>query len=274
MKLLDRFPEGKHPWNDIYTADETKGIGAIIELQKADELSELRAALCIAAEHIATFTNNFGGVSAPTDQIDWVRAASTRVHRLVEHLKAANDFLPEQVGQEAYDLRDVIALMSALERFEKYLSSLNLKTLQKRGKTMHADYLEFVVRRLSEVFQQFRSADEITRVFDGEGISGIFPDFIRAAARPYLMAHHPKYRLNPKRYEKLDRPIQAVVQLMRRRRQNSHARRGERRFLELNFATSTHGRAHRPDSYSLLHSGNHPCRSTCSHISRRSAYWT
>lgn len=212
LRLLDiRFPVGRNPWIDIYDAGTTSKIGAVIQVKEEDEktLFQLRSALVQSAEMISTFSITFGDVNPQTSKSEWLRQAKSKSGNLLDHVCKEERLIPEISVSPDY-LSQVHELETHLNRFIS-----TLETLEKLGgdnppTTVHSDYLQFVVNRLTEVFVQFRSRHEVKRS-SASGVYGIYPDFIRIAAKPYLTVNYRKYRLNPERYEKLDRQIQAAV---------------------------------------------------------------
>ena len=162
----------------------------------------------MAAEVIETFKLSFGGVSSRTDKKNWIKSSISYSSALIATLGDADIFAPEPYTKSASDLSDILDLQKRLEAFRAYLQSIDGSTLDPRPATMHSDYLQFVVNRMTEVFLQFRPVSDIKRSSDQDRVYGTFPDFIRAAAKPYLMTNYYKYRANPDRYESLDRQIQ------------------------------------------------------------------
>jgi hypothetical protein len=157
---------------------------------------------------IETFTLSFGGVSSRTDKKIWIKSSIAQSSALIATMSDANMFAPEPYTPSAFDVSDILDLQRRLEAFRAYLQSIDELTLDPRPSTMHADYLQFIVDRMTEVFLKFKPISDIKRSSDPERVYGAFPDFIRAAAKPYLMKSYPRYRAHPARYEKLDRQIQ------------------------------------------------------------------
>ena len=178
---------------------------------------------------IETFKFSFGGVSSKSEKKIWIKSSIARSSALIGTLSDADIFVPEPYTEAAFDLSDILDLQKRLEEFRAYLQTIDSSALDPRPTTMHADYLQFVVNRMTDVFLQFRPVSEVKRSFDGDGVYGVFPEFIRAAAKPYLLKNYPKYRLNVTRYEKLDRQIQraqndATARARRQREQNSSSK--------------------------------------------------
>ena len=180
----------------------------------------------MSVEIIETFKFNFGGVSSRTDKKVWIKSSIAHSSALIATLSDADIFAPEPYTKSAFDLSDIMDLQKRVEEFRAYLQSIDASTLDPRSTTTHADYLQFVVNRITDVFLQFRPISDVNRTSGPGGVYGMYPDFIRAASKPYLLKNYPKYRLNISRYEKLDRQIQraqsdVAARAQRQREQNS-----------------------------------------------------
>lgn len=184
-------------------------IGAIIGVSDDNELFRLRTALVEAAEMIATFPDFFGGINSKSAKQQWIRQTSASVSGLLRQLRGADDYLPETLSNPGFR-HSLAAVLRDLEKIQTVISTMPEDAPAGPTATLHSDYLQFTVDRLTEVFAQFRPASEIKRSYS-DGAYGMFPDFIRAAGRPYLMVNHERFRLSPTRYEKLDRQIQNAI---------------------------------------------------------------
>lgn len=158
---------------------------------------------------MSTFPMVFGDINPKSTKLNWIEQAQTKASNLLQHLQQDERFAPEHAGQPQYRAQ-IAELEKQLMDFLSTLDSTAQSDLGSSPTTLHADFLQFVVDRLTDVFMQFRTKEDVRRVSSG-GVYGAFPEFIRASAQPYLMINYQKYRLKPKQYEKLDRQIQNAV---------------------------------------------------------------
>ena len=80
-----------------------------------------------------------------------------------------------------------------------------------KAKTQHIQYLQHVVDQMTAVFIHFRGANAATRSNDGVATYGEFPDFIRGASKPTLIAFYNGFAIDRRGNENLNVQIQEAV---------------------------------------------------------------
>lgn len=221
------FPERKHPWFDLYTDETTCRVGKIIDLSQQQDIQALRHLLACAAASAWREFQVIGGPAAYTERKKWTddaiqaskrlrqvlakgdRSYSTTVHKNSGDPKRSRTLvlsssMRRQSFQLMQQLDEFIPLLEAVKPVKEDLKDTKLKTL-------HMQYLQFVVDRMTDVFVHFRSVEVVKRISYDSGTHGEYPDFVRAAAIPTLEAFYPGFAENPRRPDKLDVQIQDAV---------------------------------------------------------------
>jgi hypothetical protein len=79
------------------------------------------------------------------------------------------------------------------------------------GGTSHSQTLQVVVDGMTEVFIDLVGIEHVNRTAFEKDIDGMFPEFIRAAALPFLRVHYEKPSSSERSIEKLNKQIQQAV---------------------------------------------------------------
>lgn len=225
-----KFPKGKNPWTDLYTKSVTQKIGTIIEVKTNDTLRDLRLCLANAAEDSFKMFQFVGGPAAPSKKRRWRAKVISQALSLKNTLVGPSDnystafskkedgkgvtITPSSVvGSKVQSvISEIESLIALLEQIEN--SSHKKPLLDEDGKrfpTQHSQYLQYVVDQMTKVFINFCDLESVKRSSDEEGTYGMFPDFIRKAAAPCLMAYYQRFADNKDKYFLLDAQIQDAV---------------------------------------------------------------
>ena len=222
------FPKGRHPWNDIYDEAVTAKIGKIINLKSPDELLKLRLLLAYACEDCFRTFSFVGGAATTSQKRKWNDRVIKDVKRLKSTLANSNDFHPSAVSMKKSRALRVIPsskvalkadeLSKALDDFVSLLQEIE-KATEGNGKglvedlpTQHMQYLQYAVDQMAGIFIHLMGPKAATRIaYEGIGITGIFPEFIRAAAGPTLKAVYVEFSNKSVRLSKLDAQIREAA---------------------------------------------------------------
>lgn len=224
------FPNGKNPWTDLYTGSVTQKIGIIIKVTTNDDLFDLRLHLANAAEDSFKTFQFVGGPASPSKKRNWRAKAISQALSLKRTLVGSSDnystvslkkedgkgvtitpssVVGNKVQSVISELEDLTGLLEQVED-----SSHKKPLLDEDGKpfpTQHSQYLQYVVDQMTKVFIKFCGLESVKRSSDDEGTYGVFPDFIRIAAAPCLMAFYQRYADDLERPFLLNAQIQDAV---------------------------------------------------------------
>ncbi|MFX0542652.1 hypothetical protein ACEWPM_013080 [Roseovarius sp. S4756] len=216
------YPPSLNPWSEIYTQDTTTEIAKSIKLKNPDKIDALRLQLAATAEYLLSFFDFVGGAATPAQKQKWASRVDILCRRLASELANSDDFLTPVVfrSDKAGSLRLVPASEVRQRVHETQSAILGLRNLVQAiygvpaegGKpTAHARTVQLVVDGMTEVFIDLIGLEHVKRSASLSHIDGEYPDFIRASTRPFLAAYYSKFSKDPKRFESLNRQIQAAV---------------------------------------------------------------
>lgn len=99
----------------------------------------------------------------------------------------------------------------AISDLRQILGAVEKSSEKIEGGTPHAQTVQLIIDVLTEVFIDFVGIEHVKRTAFGKDIDGLFPDFIRVAAKPFMAVHYPKSTASLRSVEKLNTQIQEAV---------------------------------------------------------------
>lgn len=219
-KASKDYPVGQDPWSDIFTTERTIEIAQTIGLRSPAEILALRLQLAATAEYLLSVFDFVGGGATPAQKHAWAEKIDTLSRRLSSELSASNDLVSSVVIRSGTTTRfvpasemrrrvkETKAAIAALSELVQAVSNVPKEDFEETG---HAETMQAVVNGMTEVFIDFKGIENVKRSASSGHIDGVFPEFIRAAARPFLIASYARFARDPKRLEKLNRQIQKAV---------------------------------------------------------------
>ena len=226
----DRFPLGKRPWSDLYTSDVVEKVAKTIELNDDRELFDLRLLLSYACEECFKTFGFVGGAAAAGKKQAWRNKAISDAKTLKNTLANSDDYFPAftNINNDKRSIRIYPnsatrkiseRLLSGIDELVTLLESADRAIEREKSfavddippPTSHSLYLQHAVDQFTAVFIHFRGVVSVKRYGDDKEIVGGFPDFVRTAAEPTLMAYYIGYAENPKRPSNLNVQIQEAV---------------------------------------------------------------
>lgn len=217
-----KFPPGHNPWSEIYTNDATVEIAETIRLESPADIEELRLQLAATAEYLLSVFEFVGGAATPAQKRDWAEKIEKLSCRLVAGLADSDDLLSSVVvrtGKEksshffpASEMRRrVQETEAAVANLLELVQAVSGAPKEDGVATAHAETMQAVVNGVTEVFIDIRGLEHVKRSASEGKIDGEYPEFIRAAARPFLAASYTKFAKAPTKFENLNRQIQRAV---------------------------------------------------------------
>lgn len=226
----ERFPLGKRPWSDLYTSDVVEKVAKTIKLNDDREFFDLRLLLSYACEECFKTFGFAGGAAAAGKKQAWRNKAISDAKTLKNTLANADDNYPAFASRSnetnsirlhpTSSTRKIVKnLSSGLDELVTLLESANRAIERDKSfavdeiptPTSHSLYLQHAVDQFTAVFIHFRGVASVKRNSPSKKIVGGFPDFVRTAAKPTLMAFYSGYAENPKRPSNLNVQIQEAV---------------------------------------------------------------
>lgn len=107
--------------------------------------------------------------------------------------------------------RRVQRTRDAISDLRHVLGAVENSSEKIEGGTNHVQTLQLIVDALTEVFIDLVGIENVKRTAFEKDIDGMFPDFIREAARPFLAVHYPKSMTSKRSVKNLNSQIQEAV---------------------------------------------------------------
>lgn len=222
-----KYPAGGNPWTEIYTQQVSQEIAVAIAINDPDIVRRLRLQLAATAEYLTAVFGFVGGAATPSKKYAWANKLGITCSKATSQLKEATENLStvsitdkegrtrvvtasemrKRVERTCDAIEDLRLLLSAVEKFQQGVE----------GGTNHSQTLQTIVDVLTEVFIDFVGIEDVKRVAFDKDVDGLFPEFIRTAAKPLVAVHYPKSAASKRNVEKLNRQIQEAVARYARR---------------------------------------------------------
>lgn len=216
-----RYPSGGNPWTELYTEQVCQHIAAKIAISDQDNIQRLRFQLAATAEYLTAALGFVGGAATLTQKHIWADELDISLRRVVSQLDEATDHLSTvsikggggkaRVYPASEIRRRVERTRDAITDLRLALRAVEKSTEKVEGGTNHAQVLQLIVDAMTEVFIDIVGIEHVKRTAFGKDIDGLFPDFIREAAKPFMVVHYPKSTASKRSVEKLNAQIQEAV---------------------------------------------------------------
>jgi len=213
------FPADKNPYLDVYTLELTAKIGKWLGVEGKFELRNLRLDLCEAFEECTDMSLHIGGINLKNPKKRWTNNVLTTGRRLVGLLEefdankplVEDEFEAEALGEFGeFLIGTSLDVAEFIDEFEYRIKN----PISITSSTAHSLYLRRCVLYFTDVFLNYRSENEITRVYSRKKVDGLFPEFIRMSAVPFLKVNYKKANKCPEKFGNLNRQIQHVVTMV------------------------------------------------------------
>lgn len=222
-----KYPAGGNPWTELYTEQVCQDISATVAIFDPDTIGRLRFQLAATAEHLTAALGFVGGAATLSQKHIWADDLDIFLGRAISRLDDATNHvstvsLKDNEGKlmvfPASEMRRrVQRTRDAISDLRQLLGAVEKSSDKIEGGTNHAQTLQLIVDALTEVFIGVVGIEHVKRTAFGKDIDGVFPDFIREAARPFMAVHYPKSMASKRSVENLNTQIQeAVVRYARR----------------------------------------------------------
>lgn len=219
---IGSYRNNGNPWTEIYTEEVTQKIAKTVALEEADSVQELRLQLAATAEYLVSRLNFTGSPATSSQKHKWSRDVDALWHRLREMLGEAPKYASTLVAlnedksalritQSSVMLEKVEAAETAVSHLQDLLRAVEKQPNETGESTSHAQLLQRVVDGMTEVFIDFVGPKHVSRQVSGRHVDGAFPEFVRAAAWPFLKVYYPKLVTSNRETPKLNRQIQQAV---------------------------------------------------------------
>lgn len=215
------YPAGGNPWTELYTEQVCQNIAAKIAVTDPVAVSSLRFQLAATAEYLTASLGFVGGAATLTQKHGWADKLDISLRRVLTQLDDATDHLSTvsikgdgdkaMVYPASEMRRRVERTRNAITDLRFVLSAVEKPTEKVKGGTNHAQTLQLVVDAMAEVFIDIVGIEDVKRTAFEKDIDGLFPDFIREAAKPFLAVHYPRSTASKRSVEKLNAQIQEAV---------------------------------------------------------------
>lgn len=223
-----KYPAGGNPWTELYTEQVCQEIAATVAISDPDTFQRLRFQLAATAEYLTASFGFVGGAATLTQKHIWADKLDISLRRILAQLDDATDHLSTVLIKGDGDKAMVHPASEMRRRVERtrdaitdlriVLGAVEKPTEDVEGGTNHAQTLQLVVDAMTEVFIDIVGLKEVKRTAFEKDIDGLFPDFIREAAKPFLAVHYPKLKASKRSVEKLNAQIQEAVARYSQRR--------------------------------------------------------
>jgi hypothetical protein len=177
--------------------------------------------LAATADHLAAVFGFVGGPATPSKKYAWANKLEITCSKATSQLNEATDnlstvLIKDKEGRTrvvpASEMRKrVERARDAIEDLQLLLRAVEMSQEGVEGGTNHFQTLQTIVDVLTEVFIDFVGIEDVKRVAFEKDIDGLFPEFIRTAAKPLVAVHYPKSAASKRSVEKLNRQIQQAV---------------------------------------------------------------
>ncbi|SFR35102.1 hypothetical protein SAMN04488005_0761 [Yoonia tamlensis] len=222
------YPEGGNPWTEIYTEQICQEIAAAVAITDPDTIQRLRFQLAATAEHLTDAVGFVGGAATLSQKHLWADKLDISLGKVVGELDDATEHLSsvcirDNAGKmrfyPASEMRTrVERTRDAIFDLRQLLGAVEKSAEKTEGGTNHAQTLQLIVDAMTEVFIDIVGIQHVKRTAFEKDIDGLFPEFIREAAKPFLAVHYPKLKASKRSVEKLNAQIQEAVARYSQRR--------------------------------------------------------
>jgi hypothetical protein len=218
------FPMGKNPWEDIYTEERISEIAKVIDIVDTEETYDLRLFLSGTAEYLRKFFSWSGSLKPHGELRKWNKGVDGAISRLLAKLSHSDDFLTGSVWPGKTESSRTISPPSELAKLIAETEQAAGKLQQwlrntsdyssndfDKYRTTRALYLQEAAYGVTEVFIFFKGIGNVKRTVAGKNVDGVFPEFARSAAIPFLETCLPDRPGKTKLPEDLNAQIQKAV---------------------------------------------------------------
>ncbi|MGB0661273.1 MAG: hypothetical protein ACPGNV_14000 [Mangrovicoccus sp.] len=216
-----KYPAGGNPWAELYTEQVCQEIAATVAISDPDTIQRLRFQLAATAEYLTVALGFVGGAATLSQKHVWADELDIFLGRVLAQLDEATDHLSTvsikdnegkpRVYPASEMRRRVQRTRVAISDLRQLLGAVEKSTEKIEGGTNHAQTLQLVVDAMTEVFIDIVGIEDVKRTAFEKDIDGLFPDFIREAAKPFLAVYYPKSTVSKRSVEKLNAQIQEAV---------------------------------------------------------------
>jgi len=216
-----KYPSGGNPWTELYTEQVSQDIAAKAAISDPAAIKKLRFQLAATAEYLTASSGFVGGAATLTQKHIWADKLEISLRRVLSQLDKAPDHLSTVSIKGDGDKAKVYPASEMRRRVERtrdaiadlrlVLGAVGKPTEQVEGGTNHAQTLQLFVDAMTEVFIDIVGTEHVKRTAFEKDIDGLFPDFIREAAKPFLAVYYPKLTASKRSVEKLNAQIQEAV---------------------------------------------------------------
>lgn len=216
-----KYPSGGNPWTELYTEQVSQDIAAKAAISDPATIKKLRFRLAATAEYLTASLGFVGGAATLTQKHIWADKLEISLRRVLAQLDKAPDHLSTVSIKGDGDKAKVYPASEMRRRVERtrdaiadlrlVLGAVGKPKEQIEGGTNHAQTLQLVVDAMTEVFIDIVGTEHVKRTAFEKDIDGLFPDFIREAAKPFLAVYYPRSTASKRSVEKLNAQIQEAV---------------------------------------------------------------
>lgn len=216
-----KYPAGGNPWTELYTEQVCQEIAATVAISDPDTFQRLRFQLAATAEYLTQAFGFVGGAMTLSKKYKWadeldilLRKTNSKLDESTDHLSTVS--IQDNDGKTkvypASEMRKrVERTQDAIANLRLLLGAVEETTVKIEGGTNHAQTLQLIVDAMTEVFIDVVGIEHVKRTAFEKEIDGLFPEFIREAAKPLLAVHYPKSAASKRSVEKLNTQIQEAV---------------------------------------------------------------
>ncbi|WP_243614830.1 hypothetical protein [Shimia aestuarii] len=216
-----KYPAGGNPWTELYTEQACKSIAGAVAIDDPDTIRRLRFQLAATAEYLTQAFGFVGGAMTLSQKHKWAGELDILLRKTIRKLGESTDNLSTVSIQDyegktkvypASEMRKRVGrTQDAIADLRLLLGAVEESTVKIEGGTNHAQTLQLVVDAMTEVFIDVVGVEHVKRTAFEKEIDGLFPEFIREAAKPLLAVHYPKSTASKRNVEKLNAQIQEAV---------------------------------------------------------------
>ncbi|MEP3297857.1 MAG: hypothetical protein ABJO27_15530 [Pseudoruegeria sp.] len=216
-----KYPAGGNPWTELYTEKVSENIAGTVAIDDPDTIRRLRFQLAATAEYLTTAFGFVGGAKTLSQKYSWANELDILLIKTASQLDKSTDHLltvsiKDSQGKirvcPASEMRRRVTHVSdAITELQPLLRAVEKSTATIQGGTNHSQTLQMVVDAVTEVFIEIVGIEHVKRTASETEIDGLFPEFIREAAKPLLAVFYPQSAESKRSIEKLNTQIQEAV---------------------------------------------------------------